>query len=130
MKVFNSSGTRFAHHELLIGPGVTSVPETRVESVRALIKKYPEKLSELTAEGPGHKVTADVIAAKDAELAKLRGQVTKLQELLTKDPSQLEPKAVANKRANQAEADLADAREEIGTLRAELAALKERPAGG
>ncbi len=124
MKVFNSSSVRFAHHELLIGPGVTDVPENRIESVRALVKKYPDKLSELTVDAKGQKVSADTIAAKDAELGKLRAQVTKLQDLLTKDPSQMEPKAVANKRANQAEADLREAREELASLRAELAALK------
>ncbi len=125
MKVFNSSSVRFAHHELLIAAGVTDVPEARVESVRALIKKYPDKLSELTVDTKGQQVSAATIATQNAELAKLRAQVTKLQDLLTKDPSQMEPKAVANKRANQAEADLREAREENARLLAEIAQLKE-----
>ncbi len=104
MKVLNSSPTTYVHFEVAIKPGVTPIPKNREESVREMIKKYANFLSEVEGGAPGSGPTnvgqSAQIASLQAELLKANTQVSKLQKLLTKDQ---DPKAVANRKAHEAE---------------------------
>lgn len=126
MRVFNSSHVqRYAHHELDIKPGFTDVPPEREESVKALIKRYPHHLSEGGTAPAELRAKADTIAAQAVKIASLEAQNKKLQQLLTEDPKSGDPKAVANRRAKEAEEALAEAREQIATLQARVSELEE-----
>lgn len=116
MRVFNKGRRTFVHHELAIRPGFTDIPAEREEGVKILLVRYPGELVEGGAASGEIAAKNQVIQEQAAQIAQLNVQVSKLQKLLTADPKSNDPKAVANRRAEKAEGELAEAKAEIARL--------------
>jgi hypothetical protein len=120
MKVYNKGHRTFACGSFSITAGKhTLVPPESEALVKMMMTRYPGELIDAGDADADIAAKTAMLEAKDKEIADQRVIIANLQRLLTKDVG--DSRVKANRRADVAELELDNAREEIAKLKAALA---------
>lgn len=104
MKIFNKGARDFLFHGIRISPDkFTEIPEQHAAGAAKLLKDYPNELLSAESAGADVKAAASTIEQLKKENATLKGQVEKLQKLLTSTDATASEAAILS-RAEKAEA--------------------------